>query len=65
MHFMTLSENSVVRVKDVQELFQCSERTAKIKMRQVREALGKPVNKDGKKGGGAITLKQVKGVFGL
>lgn len=62
---MTLSENSVVRVKDVQAIFQCSERTAKIKMRLVREALGKPTSNNGKKGGGAITLRQVKGVFGL
>ncbi len=62
---MTLSENSVVRVKDVQEIFQCSERTAKIKMKLVREALGKPVNNGGKKGAAPITLGQVKGVFGL
>jgi len=62
---MTLSENSVVGTKDVQEVFRCSERTAKEKIKQVREGLGKPLNNNGRKGAPPITFGQLKAHFGL
>ena len=62
---MILSENSVVRAKDVQEIFNCSESTAKAKIREVRQSLGKPVNNNGRKGAAPITRGQVMEYYGL
>lgn len=50
----------VAVTKDVQELFSCKERTARKKMREVREGLGKATcNGNGKRGADPITIEQI------
>ncbi len=56
---------TVATTKDTMKLFDCSEPTAKRKMKQVREALGKRVNNDGKKGADPITFEQIVEHFKL
>jgi len=50
----------VARTKDVQELFGCKERTARKRMREVRESLKKATcNGNGKRGADPVTIEQI------
>ena len=58
-------DTTVLRIKDVQEVFQCGESAAKKKMKHVRQVLGKNINNKGMKGAAPITMEQLKKVYGI
>jgi len=60
---MALIITSIATVKDVQEVFQCSPRTAMRKLKQVRKHLGKKVNNNGSRGADPVTYGQLKDYF--
>jgi hypothetical protein len=55
----------VATTKDVMRIFNCSQRHALTKMKNVRVALGKRTSNEGKKGADPITVEQVIKYFGL
>jgi hypothetical protein len=55
----------VATTKDVMRIFNCSQRHALTKMKNVRVALGKKTSNEGKKGADPITVEQVVEHFKL
>ncbi len=60
-----MTENKIITIPFIKEIYGCTERTALRKLKKARIALGKEPNVDGKKGAEPVTVQQFYDVFGL